>query len=439
MGGRAFPHLHVPRLSPAEYERIRDEYTKILQKFYAQVACPAEAPEKDDHGDVDFLVAEPVRGFSPDELKLALKAVDQTAHNPKSYAVPLNRDGEGVGDGKKPCYAQIDVQLCDDLSLRWKTWNGAYGDLSQIIEILLRPVGLKMTDKGLYLNLKLANPESASPIFLTKDAVKVREFLGLDEEEYQRGFQTLENLFEWCSRGKFFKAPAKGSKPRKRWVFDLFLQWAPSHAEAWASHPLSRSEVLPLAVKFFNVDQQVRLQVNRDQKLTAIMGAVSETKDSGDGGKQPKLERWIRFEDDGSPVLRPISGENEPGRMLRSEWLDSIQEGRLEHLLDWLKVNLTELGKRDKVWVTKKILSQQLADALFQSLKKADLKSGHLNSKRFKNEVLGAGNNALDPACTGPGFELLKKYHSCKQLVDGMTSLDPEENVRSMIEEFKSS
>lgn len=155
-------------------------------------------------------------------------------------------------------------------------------------------------------------------------------------------------------------------------MFDLFLSWATSHAEIWASHTsASRTEVLNLATTFFGVEQQVRLQEDRDHKLTAIAVAISETKDSQDMSKLPKVERWIRFEDDGTPILRPISGENEPVRMNKSEWLDSIREGRLEQLLDWLKSNLTELERREKIWISKKILNQQLTDALYRSLKKS--------------------------------------------------------------------
>lgn len=427
MGGRAFPHLHVPRLSPAEYERIRNDYTKILQKFYAQVVCPAEAPEKADHGDVDFLVSDPIKGFTSEQLKRALKVVEETSLKPKSFAVPLS-------DESKTSYAQIDIKLCDNAHLQWDIWMNAYGDLFQIISLLLQPIGLRMTNKGLYLEIKLSTLEP-SPIFLIKDAVKVREFLGLNEEGYQRGYRTVEDIFEWCSEGRFFRAPPTGKKARGRSMFDRFLCWAPSQAEVWASHTsASRKEVLDLAVVVFGVEQQVQLQQDRDHKLTAIVAAISESEDNREKSKLPKLERWIRFHGDGSPMLRPISGEHEPVPVSQSTWLDSIREGRLEHFLDWLKVNLTELERRDKVWVAKKTLNSQLTNALYRSVKQGDQKSGKVNSKRFKKQFLEC--DTLDPA--SEDSKLLEQYHSCKKLIDDMTTLDPEEKLHTMIEEFKS-
>ena len=425
MGGRAFPHLHVPLLLPAEYERIRDECTKTLQQFYAQVVCPAEAPEKADHGDVDFLVSDPIKGFSLERLKHALKVVEETGHKPKSFAVPLS-------DESKTSYAQIDINFCDNTDLQWEIWMSAYGDLFQIISLLLQPIGLRMTDKGLFLRLKLSTLES-SPIFLIKDAAKVREFLGLNEEGYQRGYRTVEELFEWCSRGRFFRAPSTEKKPRGRWMFDHFLLWAPSQAELWASHTsASWKEVFDLAVVAFDVEQQVRLQRDRDHKLTAIVAAISESEDNRKKSKLPKLERWIRFQGDGLPMLRPISGEHEPVPMSQSTWLDSIRDYRLAPFLNWLKASLTELERRDKVWIAKKKLNSQLTDALHQFVKKGDQKSGKVNSERFKKEFLEC--DTLDPA--SEDSKLLERYHWCKKLIDDMTTLDLEEELYTMIEEL---
>lgn len=111
MGGRAFPHLHVPRLSPVEYEKIRNDYFKILQKFYIQVVCPSEASEKADHENVDFLVSDSIFDFTSHQIKLALKVVEQIDHKPRSYTMSLR-------DESKTSYAQIDVKVCDNVGLQ---------------------------------------------------------------------------------------------------------------------------------------------------------------------------------------------------------------------------------------------------------------------------------------------------------------------------------
>lgn len=372
-------------------------------------------------------MTDPIKGFSSEQLKRALKAVAKTSHKPISFAVPLS-------DESKSSCAQIDVQVTDSGYLPWEIWMSAYGDLSQIIALLLHPLGLRMTNKGLLLKIKLSTLEP-SPIFLIKDPVKVRKFLGLNEEEYQRGYQTMEDLYEWCAGGKFFRAPQIETKARGRSLFDDFLLWAPSHAEVWTSHTSSsRADVFDLAVMVFGVQEQVQLQKDRDHKLTAIVAAICESEENRENSKLPKLERWIRFQDDGSPMLRPISGEDEPIPKTQNKWPDSIREGHLEQFLDWLKVNLTELERRDKVWVAKKTLNSQLTNALYRCVKQGDQKSGKVNSKRFKKQFLEC--DTLDPA--SKDSKMLERYHSCKKLIDDMTTLNLEEKLHTMIEEFKS-
>lgn len=159
MGGHAFPKLHVPRMSPAEYEKLRDECIQILKSFYTQVMCPSESPEKADHGDVDFLVADPIlSNLSSDRLMHALGAIAQIGKSPKSFAVPLHREGTTTS------YAQIDVELCGRETLSWVSWMNAYGDLSQIIGILLAPSDLRMSGKGLSVAMRFSNLEP-HPIF----------------------------------------------------------------------------------------------------------------------------------------------------------------------------------------------------------------------------------------------------------------------------------
>ena len=69
MGGKAFsqsrPELRFPRLSPARYRSLLATLRPRLETLFASVVTPAEAPEKPDHGDIDFLVASPLNGVLP--------------------------------------------------------------------------------------------------------------------------------------------------------------------------------------------------------------------------------------------------------------------------------------------------------------------------------------------------------------------------------------
>lgn len=63
MGGNAFggvlPDSAFPRLPPNVYRALKARITPLVQSLYTHVATPIEAPEKLDHGDLDFTVAGP--------------------------------------------------------------------------------------------------------------------------------------------------------------------------------------------------------------------------------------------------------------------------------------------------------------------------------------------------------------------------------------------
>lgn len=73
MGGSAFNFLltsSFPRLPPPVYHALKARLTPVLQQFYVHVAVPAEAPEKIDHGDLDFVVFCPRNSSAPHSVNV---------------------------------------------------------------------------------------------------------------------------------------------------------------------------------------------------------------------------------------------------------------------------------------------------------------------------------------------------------------------------------
>jgi hypothetical protein len=69
MGGNAFGTVlqgsSFPRLPPAIYTALKLRLLPRIQSLYTFVAIPMEAPEKPDHGDLDFVVACPKSDIIP--------------------------------------------------------------------------------------------------------------------------------------------------------------------------------------------------------------------------------------------------------------------------------------------------------------------------------------------------------------------------------------
>jgi hypothetical protein len=175
------------------YRAVKDRLTPRLLAIYSIVSTPYEAPEKNDHGDLDFLVCEPLTGAEvPHEKVQALLdakyVVPMPGNRTSSYAVPID-DGEWAklghaaeeekaprqaketdnqGDifyqviprvGYRKCEltcCQVDVHVCSDKA-EWERIHffHGYGDLGMILGLVARNKGLALGSKGLKVLLDL--------------------------------------------------------------------------------------------------------------------------------------------------------------------------------------------------------------------------------------------------------------------------------------------
>jgi len=111
MGGSAFsaslPSAGFPRLPPAVYNVLKANLLIKLQELYTHVGVPVEAPEKADHGDLDFLVAVPIAtgtDYVPHERIVeaigAKHVVPMAGNRTSNFAVPVQpQEWQDVGHG----------------------------------------------------------------------------------------------------------------------------------------------------------------------------------------------------------------------------------------------------------------------------------------------------------------------------------------------------
>lgn len=153
MGGNAFANLlpgaTFPRMSPEVYNRLKDDLTQCLKAFYRDIAVPCEAPEKADHGDLDFVVCNPCRAFALEEVSKALgarEAVLVEGNRISNFAIPARIPGQDTTD----VYHQVDVRVCIDLDEfnRTVAFN-SYGDLGMILGSITRAAQLAFGSNGL--------------------------------------------------------------------------------------------------------------------------------------------------------------------------------------------------------------------------------------------------------------------------------------------------
>lgn len=406
MGGNAFPKHPCPRLSHAIYHQQRDRTLALLQgKFYAKVLCPPEAPSKDDHGDVDILVADPTSQFTTDDLLKALKAVEHTkTGKTTSFAVPLTvgtEDRMGNIDPRfEGQYVQIDIHVCKSEDVEWEMFHNSYGDLMQILGVMNRSIGLTANDRGLHLRLQDIEVynKKKSLIYLSKDPKEVMDFLGLNHERYfDQGFASNEEIYDWCASGRLYTTPSltraseggnetanDRQRYKKRPIFTICMnEYYPQHPDLFANRQVfTREDVIQEALKHFPDSQASYEAAIAEHKQAMwekhVLARIKDTIPAENeklGEAMRGLKRFVRYNTDGEPCL---AEDHKEEIAERPNWIENVNS---DTALD----KFLEFGKKN--WEAVRGLEQQrMADA-----------KAERGKKRKKDSVRPSGEEEVDP------------------------------------------
>lgn len=208
MGGKAFTSgvapLKTPRMPPEVYYSLRDLYHSLLSTLYAQVATPVEAPSKASYGDIDILVSQPTSDSITTECLAEFLVAERTftisGSSTSSFALPYPNLVNN--------HVQLDVHICPPSTFHWQVFQQSHGDLWNLLGTTIRPFGLTANDVGLHLRIAEIEElnRKRSLILLTNEPGVVLRLLGLDEQMYQRPFESVEAMYEYVVGCRFFRA-----------------------------------------------------------------------------------------------------------------------------------------------------------------------------------------------------------------------------------------
>ncbi|KAF2109407.1 hypothetical protein BDV96DRAFT_585534 [Lophiotrema nucula] len=367
MGGLTFAKpgpwgspLKVPRMPKHIYDQVRVQRHAELAKLFHRVAVPRDAPEKQDFGDIDFLVEGPRTNFSIGErIRQEISAVAYKKEASHHYAV--------VYPGMTDSYVQVDVEVVSGEEIfEWTNFMKSDSDLHQIIGILHRSLGLVCTDKGLHLRVQEIQTynDAKSRLFLTRDPDAMMRFYGLDSEKYHEGFATEAELFDWIRGGRFFSYDIfrgrvdKANDPQrvqKRPMYNRFVERLTTAAEedeeatqgpdAEIKKQWTREEVLRDALKTFHKEDEYTAMMSEHtdyinetaiwkdiRQALPIEGKSIETAMKG-------LKRWVDVKDGAPYVLSEALADNDPKWVLRVE---------RDEILPWVLQNYEEIKGKEK-------------------------------------------------------------------------------------------
>lgn len=211
-----------PRVPTSLYHQLKANLHVLLEQFYGTVICPPDAPEKIDHGDIDFLVHAGINNKETiDTLAVQLGAKGRLSFGGGiwSFAIPLTSQrlpeieidayGDKLGQDPANACVQVDVRLSESLEkLHWRVFKHSYGDLWQILGVIGRPYGLTANEEFLCVRIKEIEDgegsKDAARVKLTDDVDESMRFLGLDVDAFHKGFQKELEVFEWATQCRLF-------------------------------------------------------------------------------------------------------------------------------------------------------------------------------------------------------------------------------------------
>ncbi|PWW76821.1 hypothetical protein C7212DRAFT_279872 [Tuber magnatum] len=196
MGGRAFS-LNTPPIRHDVYLRLVSKFTTLLQTLHEIVRVAPHAPEKITHGDIDVLVASPLRTYTSEE-PIALLGAEQ--------CIPgFPTANFAIYEPEIEAYVQLDMRICPPEKIEWEIFYRSYGDLWNILGIMGKRVGISVNQAGVRVSVEHIEKKNkkAAMVHLTDDPRSAVEFFGCDWEKYERGFGTIQEMFDFCAGCRF--------------------------------------------------------------------------------------------------------------------------------------------------------------------------------------------------------------------------------------------
>lgn len=300
MGGSTFPDLFTPRIPDAVFHPVSKKIVSLLLPHCKELRLLKPSPGKVDHGDIDIIVAAPKFKTGQELSKILQGLPSSRVINPviNHVAFPASQCSEIPGvkawistlTQKDDCFIQVDVHVCKLEQIEWITFETAYGDFWIIMRQMLKRLGLRFDNVGLWLQLqeiektmRVREPKMTSYLYLSNSPPAVLEFLGLAEAEFEQGWDTVDEMFQYISTTRIFSltpfAPgelqnADKNNLKRRSVYQKWVhEYLPSLLEKKPDIKvctLTQSTIEREAVEAFGVrERRDTMVMNRRQLLAA--------------------------------------------------------------------------------------------------------------------------------------------------------------------------
>lgn len=227
MGGNALKLAKTRRYSAKEYFDILPELLDKAKTLFSNAVPTLAYREKESFGDADILC------LVDKEITINIKQWIQQTYNPTEIFV---NNSVYSFDYKE---LQIDLILVSQSnwqsSITYYSWN----DLHNLIGKLFHRFGLKWGMDGLKYVYNI-DGKRLGKIYLTKSYKEAFKMVDLNVERYERGFNNLEEIFEFVIASKYFNPyifdlenlnKVNRDRDKKRSTYAKFIEYITKYKE----------------------------------------------------------------------------------------------------------------------------------------------------------------------------------------------------------------
>jgi hypothetical protein len=187
--------------------------------------------------------------------------------------------------------AQVDVHIVMKPEL-WDVdyWMHSWGDMGMIVSSTIKTFGLRLSSsKGLWIEVQFHGP-----LVLSVDMKTIVQFLGLDWERYCRGFEHVNDIFEWIRQiemdGTKIGVKRKGKLDKKEHIGRLMWMdyWSLGEDAAYCPSDEEKGRIFAKALDCFGkVDEynDIVRKIEREKLVREKLNGKRVMEWTGTSGK----------------------------------------------------------------------------------------------------------------------------------------------------------
>jgi hypothetical protein len=276
MGGNALKNTVTRRYSKEEYEGLCRFVSGKLTELAHECALDGfdiipSYRMKDSFGDMDVLYSTSNNKPLSPQLFKDLFLPNEIVQNSNVISLDVEQ-------------FQIDLIHAPRDHYNYALNYYKFSDLGNLIGKLARQLGLKHGHNGLYLPLRDGD-NKFHEICLTTDHEFALEFLGLDPEKFHKGFDTLDDMFNYVSSSPYFNpdkyklenvSSAGRVRDKKRKTYQEFLKYCETYSgPVFIAHE-DKTKYFELIFDYFETISEPKVEFDARMGELALLKLAKE-------------------------------------------------------------------------------------------------------------------------------------------------------------------